>query len=71
MDRVPNAQIREFCGVTKGLDERIDENVFLGFGHVERMENERTAKRVNVGECAGRRLVGRPQKRWIVKKKEV
>ena len=27
MDRVPNAQIRELCGVKKGLDERIDEGV--------------------------------------------
>ena len=40
MDRVPNAQIRELCGVRKGLDERIDE------GHVERIERDRIAKRV-------------------------
>ena len=26
MDRVPNARMREFCGVTKGVDERIDES---------------------------------------------
>ena len=25
MDRLPNARIRELCGVKKGLDERIDE----------------------------------------------
>ena len=24
MDRIPNAPIRELCGVMKGLDERID-----------------------------------------------
>ena len=24
MDKVPNARIRELCGVRKGLDERID-----------------------------------------------
>ena len=29
------------------------------------MENDRIAKRVYVGECAGGRLVVRPQKRWI------
>ena len=34
-DRVPNARIRELCGVTKGVDERIDEGVLLWFGHVE------------------------------------
>ena len=27
MDRVPNARIRELCGVTKGVEERIDEGV--------------------------------------------
>ena len=27
MDRVPNAQTRELCGVTKGIDEKIDESV--------------------------------------------
>ena len=29
------------------------------------MENNRTAKRVYVGECAGSHSVGRPQKIWI------
>ena len=51
MDRVPNAQIRELCGVKKGLDERIGEDVLRGFGHLERMERDRIAKRVYVGEC--------------------
>ena len=32
MDRVPNAQIREFCGVTKGVDKRIDEGDLWWFG---------------------------------------
>ena len=34
MDRVPNAMIRQLCGVTKGVDEKIDEDVFRWFGHV-------------------------------------
>ena len=29
------------------------------------MEKDRTAKRVYVGECAGNRSVGRPQKIWV------
>ena len=41
MDRIPNARIREICGVRKGLDERIDEGVLQWFGHVERMESKR------------------------------
>ena len=51
MDKEP---IREFCGVTKGVDKRTDEGVLRWFGHAERMENDRTAKRVYVGECDGR-----------------
>ena len=38
MDRVPNAGITEFCGVTKGVDKVIEEGVLWWFGHVERME---------------------------------
>ena len=38
--------------MTKALDEKIDEVVLRCFGHVERMENSRIAKRVFVGECA-------------------
>ena len=65
MDRVSNAQRRELCGVQKGLDERIDEGVLQWSSHVVRMANDRFAKRVYVGECAGSCSVGRPWKRWI------
>ena len=65
MDRVSNAGIRELCGVTKGVDEMIDEGVPRWFGHVERMENNKMAKRVFVGDCACSRSVGKPRKRWI------
>ena len=51
--------------MTKGVDERIHECILQRFGHVERMVNERYAKRVYVGECAGSRSVGRSRKRWI------
>ena len=43
-----------------GLDERIDE----GFLREQRMERDRVAKRIYVGECASSRLVGRTRKRW-------
>ena len=52
-------------GVKKGLDERSDEGVLRWFGHVERMERDRIAKRAYVGECAGSRSMGRPRKKWI------
>ena len=62
--RLPNARIRELCGATKGVDERVDEDILRWFGHVERMEKERIAKRVYVGECDDFLSVGRPRKRW-------
>ena len=70
MDKVPNTRIKELCGVTKGLDEKVDEGVLRWFGHVERMENDRIAKRVYVRKCAGSLSVGRPRKRWIDTVKE-
>ena len=50
--------------MTKGEDEKLDEGVLRWFGHVERMEEKRIAKRVYVGVCAGS-SVGRSRKRWI------
>ena len=63
MDRFPNAWIKEFCGVTKGVNEMIDESVLRWFGHVERMDKKRITERVYIGECAGSHSVSRPRKR--------
>ena len=60
MDKVPNARIRQLFGVKKVLEEKI---VLRWFAHVERVENDRIAKRVYVVECAGIRSVGRARKR--------
>ena len=65
MDKVPNAWIRQLCIMMKDVDKKIDEGVLHWYGHVERMENDRIAKRVYVGECAGSCLVVIPRKRWI------
>ena len=39
--------------------------MFWWLGHIERMERDRIAKRVYVGECAGSSSVGWLQKTWI------
>ena len=57
MDKVPNTRIRQLCGVRKGVSESIYEGVLLWFGHEERMENDRTVKRICAGEYAGSRSV--------------
>ena len=44
MDMVPNARIKELCGVKKDLDERIDEGIIRRCGHVERMEEDWIAR---------------------------
>ena len=49
MEKAPNARIRQLWGVKMNVDEKIDEGVLRWFGHVERMENDRIAKRVYVG----------------------
>ena len=51
MDKVPNARIKQLCGVMKSVGEKIYESVLRLFEHVERMENDRIAKRVYVEEC--------------------
>ena len=61
MDRVPNARIRELCGMAKGVDERIEGEDLHWFIHVERMENDRIAKRL----YAGSRSAGQPQKEEV------
>ena len=65
MNKAPNARIRELCGLTKEVDERIDEGVLRWLGHVEGMKNDRIAKRVYVGEYAGSDSMGMPRKKWI------
>ena len=61
MGKVPNARIRQLCGVVKGVDEkkRLIKVFSDGFGHVERMKNDSIAKRVYAGQCAGSRSVYR------------
>ena len=48
MDKVLNA--RMLCGMTKGMGESIDEGVLWWFSRVEKMENDKTAKSVYVGD---------------------
>ena len=62
MDKVPNAWIKHLYGVTKGVDENIDEGVLQWFGHVERMEYDRIAKKVYAEYCASSHSVVRPRK---------
>ena len=58
MNKFPNARIKQLCKRPRVWMKKIDAGVLRWFGHVERIENDRIAKRVYVGECAGSRSVG-------------
>ena len=60
IDGVSSALIRELYGVTKVVDETIDESILRWFRHIERMGNNRTTNRLCVGKCVGSHLVGQP-----------
>ena len=51
--------------MAKGVDERIEEHVLHWFSHVERMENDRIAMRLYVGEFAGSSSAGQPRKEEV------
>ena len=62
---IRNSWIRELCRMLKGVDERIEEDVLYWFSHMERMENDRIAKRCYVGEFAGSSSVHHLQKEEV------
>src|SRR5678816_1261878 len=65
IDKMRNELIREWCGVKKGVNERINESMLRWFGHMERMNDSRLVKRMYSGECVGSRPAGRPKRKWI------
>ena len=46
------------------VKKRIEESILQCFSHIERMQYDKIAKRVYVGDSVGSHLVGQLQKRW-------
>ena len=65
VDRISNVEIRRRCGKNVGVGERMDRGVLRWFGHVERMGEERLARRVYDSDVRGVRGRGRPRKCWM------
>ena len=65
IDRVSNAEIRRRCGKYVSVGQKMDQSVLRWFGHVERMGNDRMAKRVYESDIRGTRRRGRPRKSWL------
>ena len=59
MDRVRNEEERRRAGIERQLASRADQRVLRWFGHVERMDDYRMAKRVLMAEVSGGRVRGR------------
>ena len=61
MDRGRNEEVRRIAGIERELASRADQRVFRWFGHVERMNEYRMARRVLMEEVSGGRVRGRPR----------
>ena len=67
MDRVTNEEVRRRAGIERELASRADQGVLRWFGHMEKMDEYRMARRVLMAEVSGGRVRGRPRSAgWIV-----
>ena len=65
MDRVRNEEARRRAGIERKLASGADQSVLRWFGHVERMDNYRMARRVLMAEVSGGRVRGRQTLGWM------
>ena len=65
MDRDRNEKVHRRAGVERELTSRADQRVLRWFGHVERMDEYRIARRVFMAEVSGGRIRGRPRLGWM------
>ena len=67
MNRVRNEEVRRRVGIERELVSRADQRVSRWFGHLERMDEHRMARRVMMAEVwrVGTSQRGRPRLDWI------
>ena len=65
MDRVRNEEVRMRAGIERELASRADQRVLRWFGHVERLDEYRMARRVLMAEVSSGRVRGRPRLGWM------
>ena len=61
MDRVRKEEVRRRAGIERELATRADQRVLRWFGHLERMNEYRMARRVFMVDVNGGRVRGRPR----------
>ena len=57
--------MRRRAGIKRELASRVDQRVLRLFGHVERMDEYRIARRVLMAGVGGGRVQGRPRLGWM------
>ena len=65
MDRVRNEEVRRRAGIEMELVSREDQRVLRWFGHAERLDDYRIARRVFMAEVSGGRVRGRQRVGWM------
>ena len=65
IDSVRNYEVRRRAEIERELASRADQRVLRWFGHVERMDEYRMARRVLMAEVSGGRVQGRPRLGWM------
>ena len=65
MNKVRNEEVRRRAGIEKDLASIADQRVLRWFGHVERMDEFRMARKVLMAEVSGGRVRGRPRLGWM------
>ena len=58
-------KVHRRAGIERELATRADQRVLRWFGHVERMDDCRMARRVLMAEVSGGRVRGRPRLSWM------
>ena len=65
MDRVRNEEVRRRVGIEMEFASTADKRVLRWFGHVERTDDYRIARRVLMAEVSGGQVRGRPRLSWM------
>ena len=65
MNRVRNKEVRRRAGIERELASTEDQRVLKWFGHVERMDEYRVARRMLMAEVSGGRVRWRPRLGWM------
>ena len=61
IDTVMNEEVGRRAGIERELASRADQRALRWFGHVERLDEYRMARRVLMAEVSGARVRGRPR----------